>query len=318
MKHWVWVLLLLVFLLAACEEASLVSSSTGELTVLPTDTRQMTLLTPTFTWPSPSATALPEPTETLDARLLPENWQEWPVIPETFSLRLREIYARGLSLGNNPQAYSKIGDCEATPAWFLGPFDGNPQGYSLGEYAYLQTVIDHFRGSHKRMSLAAGRGYNTSNVLLPLWADPTVCAQNESPLECEIRLHRPAFAFVMLGTNDVYHQDNFDENMRRIIDILIAHGVIPILATKADNLEGDHSINLQIARLAYQYEIPLWNFWRAVQPLPNHGLQEDGAHLTWAEPFFDDPWRMKAAWPWRNLTALQVLDATWRAVTGTP
>jgi hypothetical protein len=268
--------------------------------------------------PLPTPTLLPPVTVSPDLRLPPERWQEWPVVPETFSPRLLEIYARGQELGNNPQAYSKIGDCESTPTWFLGPFDGKPEEYSLGEYAYLQAVIEYFRGSHGRVSLASGRGYTAANALSPLWADRTYCDSSETPLTCEIRVQRPSYALVMLGTNDIYHQESFDANMRQILDTLIENGVIPILSTKADNLEGDHAINLQIARLAYEYEIPLWNFWLAVQPLPSHGLLEDGSHLTWAGPFFDDPVRMKAAWPWRNLTALQSLDAVWRAAAPPP
>ena len=57
-----------------------------------------------------------------------------------------------------------------------------------------------------------------------------------------------------------------------MIEYVIAHGAIPILSTKADNVEGDHSLNLTTARLAYEYDIPLWNFWLAVQPLPAHGM----------------------------------------------
>ncbi len=82
-----------------------------------------------------------------------------------------------------------------------------------------------------------------------------------------------------------------------------------MLSTKADNAEGDHSINAIVAKVAYDYDLPLWNFWLVVQPLPNHGLQSDGVHLTYAGNIFNDPVRMKSAWPWRNLTALQVLDA---------
>jgi hypothetical protein len=89
---------------------------------------------------------------------------------------------------------------------------------------------------------------------------------------------------------------------------------LPILATKADNWEGNHGINAAIARIAAEYEIPLWNFWLAVQPLPNHGVSEDGFHLTYARNFFDDPVRMQSSWPVRNLTALQALDAVWKAV----
>lgn len=252
---------------------------------------------------------------TPDMRLPPEHWQEWPVVPGMVSARTKTIYQHGQELGNNPQAFSKIGDCESTPTWFLGSFDGKPGDYSLGSYTNLQPVINTFHGSYGRTSLAAGRGFTSANALTSLWADRKSCEANETPLACEIRVNRPAFALIMLGTNDVYHQDTFETNMRKILDFLVEKGVVPILATKADNLEGDHAINATIVRLAYDYDIPLWNFWLAVQPLPDHGLQPDGSHLSWAGPYFDDPVRMQAAWPWRNLTALQVLDVVWRNVT---
>jgi hypothetical protein len=104
--------------------------------------------------------------------------------------------------------------------------------------------------------------------------------------------------------------------MRRIIEFSIENGVVPILSTKADNEEGNGIVNATIARLAYEYDIPLWNYWLAVQPLPDHGLQEDGAHITWGPNRFDDPQAMKKGWTVRNLTALLVLDAVWRSVDG--
>ncbi|MEK6575648.1 MAG: hypothetical protein AABZ58_15170, partial [Chloroflexota bacterium] len=106
----------------------------------------------------------------------------------------------------------------------------------------------------------------------------------------------------------------FEMQMRRAIEDLIDRGVVPILATKADNIEQDNSINATIVRLAQGYEIPLWNFWAAVQPLPGYGLQEDGVHLTWAGNRFDDPEAMSRGWPIRNLTALQALDAVRKGI----
>lgn len=241
-----------------------------------------------------------------------------PVAPSEVSNQTRAIYQHGQELGNNPNAFSKIGDCDSTPTWFLGDFDLGPRYYSLGTYDYLLPVINAFQGSFGRTSIAVQRGFNTASVLTTLWSDPKQCGKNETPLACEVRLQRPSFAFITLGTNDIYRQDKFEDEMRQILDYLIEQGVIPILATKADNLEGDHAINATIARLAYEYNLPLWNFWLAVQPLPDHGLQDDDAHLTWASNHFEDPFRMQAAWPWRNLTALQILDLVWRDVTSTP
>ncbi|MFH2037847.1 MAG: SGNH/GDSL hydrolase family protein [Chloroflexota bacterium] len=239
------------------------------------------------------------------------NWKDLPVVPDQISLRSQEIYRLGQDLQNNPYAFSVVGDCESSPSWFLGDFDRGKSFYSLGEYEDLELVINAFQGSFERKNLAVGNGFNTAAVLSPLWADPESCLRGETPLDCEIRLHRPAFVFILLGTNDIYQLDSFEINMRKILDSLVGRGILPILATKADDLEGGNKINAIIANLALEYDIPLWNFWRVVQPLPHQGLQSDGAHLTWAKNNFDDPSAMQNAWPWRNLTALQVLDKVW-------
>jgi hypothetical protein len=77
-------------------------------------------------------------------------------------------------------------------------------------------------------------------------------------------------------------------------------------------------MNKIIACLAQEYDIPLWNFWAAIQPLPNHGLQPDLEHLTYGIPDFDDIEAMQSAWTIRNLTALQALDVVWRSVSARP
>lgn len=267
--------------------------------------------------PSLTPSASPSATPTLQPQpaLKPGEWKELPVVPE-ISETVVEIYQRGLDLGNNPQAFSKVGDCGTTPAWFLGDFDRGPKYYDLGEYQNLSGVIEVFEGSFDRTSLAARSGYNASSLFVPLWADRDFCEADEAPLVCEYRNHRPIIAFIMLGANDVWHPTEFDPQMRKIIEYSIDNGIIPILSTKADNQEGDGSINAAIARLAMEYEIPLLNFWLAVQPLPGNGLVEDGVHLSFGRNFFDDPDAMSKAWPVRNLTALQTLDKVWRKATG--
>jgi len=269
--------------------------------------------------PTPEQAALPEaqPLPTQSATPDPQNWMDWPIIPDG-SQAVREIYQRGLELGNRPGAFSKVGDCGSTPAWFLGDFDRDPQFYQLGEYQNLSAVIEAFSGSFSRTTLAGKAGFNAASVFAPLWADRKQCQPDEGPLACELRLQRPSFVFIMLGSNDVYHLEEFEPQMRNIIEYTISQGVVPILATKADNIEKDHQINATLASLAVEYDIPLWNYWRAVQPLPDQGLQEDGVHLTWAPNRFNDPVAMKSAWAVRNLTALQTLDAIWQYVSANP
>ncbi len=267
---------------------------------------------PTLTQTQTGATQ-PPPALTLG----PDDWKTLPII-SPISARAVEIYRQGVAMGNNPTGFSKVGDCGGTTAWFLTDFDRGPNFYRLGEYDELQPVIEAFQGSYARASLAAKAGFNAASLFSPLWANRQLCQPDEGPLACEYRLNRPSIAFILIGSNDVWHQDSFESQMRRAIEYSIENGVLPVLSTKADDLEGDGSINAAIARLAQAYEIPLINYWAVVQPLPGRGLQEDGVHLTWAGNRFDDPQAMQKAWPWRNLTTLQMLDAIWSAIQAAP
>lgn len=262
---------------------------------------------PAETLPAPSPDAVPTSTLGLDA------WMFEPVVP-TFSDTAIEIYQRGLIMGRDPRRFSKAGDCESTTGWYLSDFDRNPPTYRLGNYEYLKGAIAYYSGSYGRESLAVRRGANTASLLTTLWADPAQCQPGESMLACEYRVHNPSIVLIAIGSNDVVGIDNFEAQMRRIIEYTISEGIVPILSTKADNAEGGHRLNVIIGDLAYEYDIPLWNFWWAVQPLPNHGLDTDGYHLTFASNNFDDPEHMQMAWPWRNLTALQTLDAARQAL----
>jgi hypothetical protein len=237
-----------------------------------------------------------------------------PVVSET----ARGVYQRGQTSGNDPRAFSKIGDGEISAEWFFTAFDRGEDYYDLGPHRNLIPVIEHFTGSFERIGIAARRGFNTGRILDPSQSDADLCEASESPLTCELRLRRPAFAILSLGTNQVWQPQEFEAGMREILEILLSKNVVPILSTKGDNLEGDHRINQTIACLAQGYDVPLWNFWSAIQPLPNHGLQPDLEHLTYGITDFDDEHAMQTAWTVRNLTALQALDAVWRGVTDHP
>ncbi len=238
------------------------------------------------------------------------------VVPVGVSDAMREVYQRGLEMGNDPTHFSVIGDCQNVSSYFLSVFE-QPGEFSLGEeYAYLQPTVDYYQGSFSHVSVAVKGGFNAAAVISPLRSDKNVCNANESPLDCELRLWRPSIVFVSMETWwSQKPEEEYARYMRKVLDRIIETGAVPIIATKADNLEGDNSINATVAQLAYEYDIPMWNFWAAVQPLPDRGLSDDGFHLTFARNFFDDPKRMENAWPWRNLTALQSLDAVHKSLT---
>jgi hypothetical protein len=224
-------------------------------------------------------------------------------------------------MGNSPQVFTRIGDCASAAPGFLTGFD---RDYNLGDYSYLQPAVDYFKGSFKRPSLAAKFGLTTAAVLSTIWTDEK-CQSNETLLPCQYRLDHPSFAIISLGTNESYYVHNapgsFERNMRVIIEDTIAKGIIPILSTKADNAEGDESINGTIARLAMEYELPLWNFWPAVQDLPNKGML-DPEHLSTISYInftdFSRAHSLEYGMQMRNLTALQMLYFLWGQLVGSP
>lgn len=246
--------------------------------------------------------------------LPPERWQEWPVIP-VISDRALEIYWAGIAQGNDPTHFSKIGDCQNIRQYFLGLFDKSGT-YRLGDqYEYLQETIDHFSGNWYRKSEAVRTGFNVASVLAPLHADPENCQPGETPLVCEFRIWNPAFAIISMETwSSERPVSLYEDYLRQIVDYAISKNVMPILATKADNLEGDHAINQINARVAADYDIPLWNFWAATDPLTDHGLMEDLFHLTNGPNNYDDPKSLDLAWPVRNLTGLLLVDEVWKSV----
>ena len=263
----------------------------------------------------PADTAIP-PTATPKPPLERDAWMQWPAVPAGVSDEMRDLYQRGLEMGNDPTHFSVIGDCQNVSSYFLSVFE-KPDEYSLGtEYSYLQPTIDYYQGSYSRVSVAVKGGFNAAAVISPLRSDKSICNANESPLDCELRLWKPSIVFVSMETWwSQKPEAEYEKYMRLVLEDIMEKGAVPIIATKADNLEGDNAINATVAKLAYEYNIPMWNFWAAVQPLHNHGLSGDGFHLTFARNFFDDPARMESAWPWRNLTALQTLDAVHNALT---
>jgi len=322
MKLKYFYLLLIASLLAACTQGQAptqaVLTATSELSQIssPQETQppadpviQATDLPVTDT-AAPAATVMPKPPLEAGA------WMQMPAVPAGISDSMREVYQRGLEMGNDPKRFSIIGDCQNVSSYFLAVFE-KPGEFSLGEeHAYLQPTIDYYQGSYSRTSLAVKGGFNVAAILSPLRADPKSCNPNESPLDCELRVWKPSVVFVSMETWwSEKPEEEYDKYMRRVIERILETGAVPIIATKADNLEGDHGINTTIAQIAYDYDLPLWNYWAAVQPLPNHGLSSDGFHLTFARNFFDDPVRMRSAWPWRNLTALQTLDVVHRGLT---
>lgn len=246
-------------------------------------------------------------TATPDTRIPPEEWQNWPIIPEVTGKAV-EIYQLGLEKGVNSKAFSKIGDCQNIKESFMGIYDLN-RYYLAPEQSGWQETIDNFRGFFNRDGKAIEQGLNVAAALSPLQADPEECQASESPLACELRVAQPSLAFVSFERwwPDVTPPEQYEKYLRLVLDTIMANGTVPILVTKADNVEGGHQLNLIIAKLAFEYDLPLYNWWKAAQQLSHRGLdpeRNDGFHIS-----ID-------AWTERSAYALGSLDNLWKGLRG--
>lgn len=320
-KYHIFLLLILLIGFAACRtpEGGNIPTilATAAATTDPVPTNTPKIETATITAAVLPPTEMPDSSESPTPTLAPEDWKIMPIVP-VVSARMLEVYRAGLEVGRDPTRFSKIGDCQNITTYFLASLD-NPKLYRLGDrYAILQVTIDHFSGSWSRQSLAVKPGQNVAAALSPFWADPKQCNSGETPVACEIRIFNPSIVIISMEESWSGDIEKYNAYMRRIVEYVLSQNVIPILATRAELPGSNLSINSTVAGVAHDYQVPLWNFWAATNPLPSHGLTEDGFHLTQAQDFFDDPASMAAGWPWRNLTALEAIDAVYRAVRTQP
>ena len=240
---------------------------------------------------------------------------EIAVIPPGTKRHMRAIFRAGQIQGNNPRAFSKVGDSTIENPFFLARFDDGP--YNLGEFAHLQDVIDHYAGSYGRQGMAVRRGLHSWTVMDPAWADKRQCLANEGPIVCEFRQHRPSIVLIRLGSNDAGVPAYFEQNMRQIVAYAIENGVIPVLGTKADRIEGSgNENNIILRQIAADFEVPLWDFDRLAATMPGRGLDLDNVHLTtFYAHDYTSPLAMERGHAMHNLSALIVLDAIRDEVT---
>ena len=302
--------------------------ATPSQTAVPTRTPRPTFTpTPTRT-PSPTATATPTatPTPTLTPTPTPVPVtvngvpvSEFVLLDDAARQTVRETFALGRQLGRDPHAFSKIGDSVALTPHYLTLFDRG--SYDLGpDYAYLQPAIDHYAGSWERYGVATRIGLHAWSLFDPLWADKDWCRPNEDMVACEVRLNNPSVLLVRLGSNDAGAAASFEENMRLLVEYALQNGIVPILSTKADRFEGQDNRNNTIVRqIAADYALPLWDFDRISETLPNKGLGSDQVHMTMSDANdYTNPDYFQRGYPVSDLTALMTIFQVLQESTAVP
>ena len=311
--------LFLVFclLISACQEKSSPASIVTPAENLQVLTPQSQLSTPP---PTIANYQLPISSPTLNLQSLisnsqtpmptldPVDWKTWPVTP-IVDPSIRAIYEYGQTLGNDPHAFSIFGDCQSRPADFFGVFETDPNAVKNLSPELRETVAN-FRGSFNRESPTSQDGTTPGALLWTQWHRGEYgCTFDETPVECELRIHRPSFVIIQVGT---HFESRNTEYLRKIITQLIDAGVVPILATKADNRELDDRVNRDMALLASEFDLPLWNFWAALSDLPNRGLYVMKDRELQGAIYLDEEASAR-----HRMTGLEALNIVWRVATNT-
>jgi lysophospholipase L1-like esterase len=235
--------------------------------------------------------------------------------------RLRAVLARG---GATRSTFVKVGDSNTATPSFLRCFAG--ADVRLGDHAALEETraffgaqkVDALHASFARVSEAATAGWLTQQVL----------AGATPHLDVEIAKVKPAFAVVMLGTNDnrVGGQEIFVAKIAAVVDRALAAGVVPILSTVPPRDDGPAAaarvaaLNQTIEALAASRGLPLVDLHAALADLPRHGLSADGVHLAPAgsngtpHPCWFTERALEKGMNVRNLLTLVALDQARRTL----
>jgi len=260
--------------------------------------------------------------EALESRLVLSDVRSAPIIPtitEPIRQNLQAIYERGQSFGRASDVFMKVGDsitnsAQSVPALGGGGFDPISSGLVEADPEVLDTwraYRNPIQGgnSFTRSSLTARDG-NRLSFLLP-------------SLQSEISITSPAIAMIQIGTNDqAFEFTTYESSVRQVIQTCITQGIIPILTTiprpllyGTAGISRGETVNQIVFKLGTEYRIPVWNYWRAMESLPNFGIG-DLVHPSFAPGGGGDLTSegLQYGYNVRNLNTLQVLDAVREAV----
>jgi hypothetical protein len=204
---------------------------------------------------------------------------ELPAYVPVMTLRMRDLYALAALRGRNPRVFAVAGDCNSERHIYSDLIYNGWYGYEGNEY--LHSTWRYFGNSMRRPSLAVDGGFNSASLQDPAWADPRQCKSGETPFTCELRVSNASIVFIQVGTGDHLNWRTFEANYRRLIETAIASNVLPVVVTKADDLEAQEGgaepgyINGVIRRLAAEYQVPLLDFEMATRVMDNHGLVDE-------------------------------------------
>ncbi|MBN8867455.1 MAG: SGNH/GDSL hydrolase family protein [Solirubrobacterales bacterium] len=318
----------------------------------------------------------PDLTPMLDPASYPESWL-YPM-DDRWLHRFRQDVRRARKMGMRDKVFAKVGDSNlATYNAFYGLGCREP---IWGEHQDLEPVMHRYReielepgtdidithspragerrpwNSFTRCSAAAMMGIVAEQLMTPpeamdelphWWKEDDHRLPGENALETELRITRPLYALVLIGTNGQNYGRSPEQTVEALVELIgrvRELGPVPVVMTVPPSLNHEAvptrwEFAEETARLmclaAARARVPLLNQWLALTSgdLVNCGLVEqdgeifDGFHLDTIGGF-DRPGALERSVDFRpealrygmnhrNLLVLKVLQEL-DSLTGTP
>jgi len=270
----------------------------------------------------------PRQTRLSDATLYSESWLR-KMDDEQLNCFRREV-ERAVDRGLRPGVFAKLGDSNfAAYNVLFGLGFLEPQ---WGAHRDLEPVMLRYRrvelppgmdipfshspdaedrrpwNSFSRMSAASSVGIIADHLLIPPdrmdrppkdWQTDPDCRPGESLIECELRITRPLYSLIQIGTNSGNYgrtPERTAEMFGKVVEKVRELGSVPIGMTILPQLDHEmhpgrwrfaERTNELICDLAWRERVPLVNQWLALtsEGLANYGLIDyhdgyfDGFHL---------------------------------------
>jgi hypothetical protein len=200
--------------------------------------------------------------------------------------QLRDLAALNSEL--QPDVFMKIGASSTASTRTLACFATAP--LELGNHQHLKQTLNLFLGGDAAGSTPFDRDTEAAvSGKTAGWA----ISGNPSPVEAEIAAISPSLSFIHYGTNDMQMGYSYGsampayyENMAELMEILIDHGIVPIVASishRGDSQAANYWVGAYNAvnrGLAQYHQVPFLDMHLALDPLPGHGLSGDGIHVN--------------------------------------
>ncbi|MCS7087621.1 MAG: hypothetical protein NZL91_02830 [Thermoflexales bacterium] len=240
----------------------------------------------------------------------------------TMTVRGRLIYQQAVKAGRNPRLFTVAGDSNSAWERSIGRIAAG--SFDLSRHAHLNPIIARFDPSFAHVSLAVRGGIGAVHMFDPAYAPSPPCLPTEGMFVCELRRSNASIVFIQLGTGDSFAWREFEANLRRMINHAITQAVLPVLVTKADEMESIHGgaslhfINDTIRRVAREEQLPIADFYIATRALPTVP-NPDLPHRPFTQNGLVDEWGYyfhlsEEGFALRILTHLWVLDALTRGL----